>query len=122
MGEAADRKALTMPPGLIKADRTRALKALDEARRFVQGSTENVDGDALEVVQKAGDRIQQANSAFVLAVLKDDWCPAPLFKPWASVRRIRDWGAAGRISVSLKHGRACVKPSDFFRYFNSLKE
>jgi hypothetical protein len=111
-----------MSTGLKTNDRNRALRALDEAKAFVQGTIENVDGDALEVIQKAGDRIQQANSAFVLALLRDDWCPAKLFAPWASVRRIQDWGTAGKVTVEVKHGRSCVKPSDFFRHFNSLKE
>jgi hypothetical protein len=111
-----------MPTGLKTPERNRALRALDEAKAFVQGAIENVDGDALKVVQQAGDRIQQANSAFVLALLKDEYCPAALFKPWASVRRIRDWRDAGHFEAPMVHGKICVKPSAFFKHFNSLKE
>jgi hypothetical protein len=111
-----------MAPGLKASDRNRALKALDEARGFIQGARENVEGDALEVVQKAGDRVQQANAAFVLALLKDQECPAELFKPWAGVRRIRDWRDAGKLKAVIRHGRVCVKPSDFFTFWNTLTE
>lgn len=112
-----------MPHGLKASDRNRALKALDEARGFISGVRENVDGDALAVVEKAGDRIQQANAAFVLALLKDEHCPAVLFKPWASPRRIRDWRDAGKLKgVIIRHGRICVKPSDFFAFWNTLTE
>jgi hypothetical protein len=101
---------------------TRAQQALDDAKAYVGQIRLQVDAEALDVVKAAGEQIQRTNHAFVLALLKDEWCPAKLFAPWSSVRRIQDWGKAGKMDVQVKHGRTCCKPSEFFRYFNSLKE
>jgi len=109
-----------MPAGLKPNERNRALRALDDAKAILQRTSADVDAEALKVIEQAGERIQQANAAFVLALLKDDYCPAKLFAPWASVRRVRDWGADGKIRVIIRHKRACVRPSDFFAYWATL--
>lgn len=114
-----------MPPALTKEARARALAALKQVEAFLQGTKENVDGDALTLLERIegeAHRIQQANAAFVLALLKDEECPAEMFRPWASVRRIRDWRDAGKLSVVIKHGRCCVKPSEFFRHWRTLPD
>jgi hypothetical protein len=98
----------------------RAQQALDEAKSYVGQIRLQVNAEALDVVRAAGERIQQTNHAFVLAILKNEWCPATLFEPWASVRRIQDWGKAGKLDVRVKHGRTCCRPRDFFDYFSGL--
>lgn len=66
--------------------------------------------------------MMQMNQALVLALLWDEYTPAKLFKYWASVRRIRDWrdDPAIKLDVIVRHGRVCVKPSEFFKHWKTL--
>jgi hypothetical protein len=108
-----------------KENRARALAALKTMEAFLQGIESNVEGDALTLLQRIegeGQRMQKANTAFVLALLEDEYTPAILFKPWASIRRIQQWRDAGKLKVVVKHGRCCVKPSEFFTHWRTLPE
>lgn len=103
----------------------RAMRALREAEAYLSGIRDEVDGDAktlLEMLQGKIEKAQAAPSALVLALLADEPCPAVLFAPWASAKRIRQWRDQGKLSVSIKHGRTCVRPSEFFRFFNALPD
>lgn len=112
---------------LKPADRARALAALKEAERFVQGATTHVGNDAatlVATVMAEGRRMQQASASLVLALLKDDYAPAELFRPWASKRRFTQWrdDPAVKLDVKVIHGRLSVKPSAFFKHWASLPD
>lgn len=114
-----------MPPVISGSNRTRALASLKQAEAFLQGAQEDISEDnkaLVDALMVEGQKIKQAGLALVLALLKDDYAPADLFKPWASVRRIREWrdDPAVKLDVVLIHDRTCVKPSAFFAHWNSL--
>jgi hypothetical protein len=95
---------------------------MDEAKRLLNGTPETLDDEArtlIEMVREEGRR----NTRIVLALVSDEYTPAELFKPWACVRRIRDWrdDPAVKLDVIVRHGRCCVKPSAFFKHWNSLQ-
>jgi len=105
--------------------RERAMTALSEAHAYLAGMGGNVDGDAKTLAENVRGDIEKAKAAptaLVLALLADEPCPAQLFGPWASVQRIRSWRDAGKLAAVIKHGRTCVRPSDFFRFFNTLPD
>ena len=97
-----------------------ALRALEDAKAAIRDAQAGLGQATRDAVQDAIERTQQANTALVMVLLTDELCPAKLFAPWASVRRIRDWGAAGKLQVVIRHGRCCIRPTDFFRHWNTL--
>lgn len=112
---------------LKQSDRSRALAALKDAERFIQGASKDVGDDAralVDTLRDEGRRLQQASSSLVLALLKDDYAPAELFKPWASKRRITQWRDDPAVALDVKviHGRVSVRPSAFFKHWNSLPD
>jgi len=111
---------------LPKDKRAKALHALKEAEEYISGGAEVISDEAMALVdmlKREGEAIKQAGTALVLALIKDEYTPAELFKPWASVKRIRQWrdDPAIRLDVQVMHGRCCVKPSAFFKHWNTLK-
>lgn len=114
-----------MPPVISGSNRTRALASLKQAEAFLQGAQDEISEDnkaLVDALMVEGQKIKQAGLALVLALLKDDYAPAELFKPWASVRRIREWRDDPEISLDVvqRHDRTCVKPSAFFALWSSL--
>ena len=114
-----------MPPVISGSNRTRALASLKQAEAFLQGAQDEISEDnkaLVDALMVEGQKIKQAGLALVLALLKDDYAPAELFKPWASVRRIREWRDDPEISLDVvqRHDRTCVKPSAFFALWGSL--
>lgn len=116
-----------MAPALNRQDRNRALTALKTAEAFIQGVRDEVDDDAKTLVDRViaeGDRMQKASVALVFGLLTNEYTPAELFKPWASVRRIQQWrdDPAVNLDVIIRHGKTCVKPSAFFAHWQTLKD
>lgn len=114
-----------MPPVISGSNRTRALASLKQAEAFLQGAQDEISEDnkaLVDALMVEGQKIKQAGLSLVLALLRDDYAPAELFKPWASVRRIREWrdDPTVKLDVVLIHDRTCVKPSAFFAHWNSL--
>ena len=114
-----------MQPTISESNRARVLAALKLAETFVQDMKTEINGDALtlmERIEAEATRIRQANASLVLAMLAGEYCPAEMFKPWASVRAIRDWrdDPKIRLDVVVKHGRCCVRPADFFAHWRTL--
>lgn len=110
---------------LTDANRTKALAGLKQAEAYLQSAEDGANDEAKSLVDRLiveGQKVKQAGQALVLALLKDEHTPADLFKPWASVRRIREWrdDPAVKLDVVLIHDRTCVKPSAFFAHWNSL--
>lgn len=109
---------------LTKADRARTLRSLREAEKFLQGVSENIDTEAMSLVEQIrqeAKKIEAANTAFVLAFISDEYSPIGLFSAWASKRRIREWKAEGKISTTYKNGKLCIRPSEFFRQWRTLE-
>jgi hypothetical protein len=103
----------------------RAMRALREAEAYISGIRDDVDGDAKTLMETLRGELQQAKAAptaLLLALLADEPCPATLFAPWASSKRIRQWRDSGKLSAVIKHGRTCVRPSEFFKFFNALPD
>jgi hypothetical protein len=116
-----------MAPAISLEKRNRALRALKEAESFIQGASLQVTDDAqklVDVLMEEGQRVQQAGTALVLALLSDEYTPAEMFKPWASVRRIQQWrdDPEKKLDVKILHGRTCVKPSAFFALWRTLPD
>ena len=93
--------------------REQVLNALREAESFITALGPQADAPPQE-------RAQAEVSAVLLALVADELCPASLFRPWASARRIRQWREHGVLNVSVVNGKNCVRPSDFFALFNAL--
>lgn len=106
-------------------DRHLALRAIEVAKSFIQSTVvrdPKPSAEQLEELRAELTRSQRTCFALVLAFVTDEYCPAALFRPWASVRRIRDWRDAGKLDVIVRHGRCCVRPSEFFRHWRSLPD
>lgn len=111
---------------IADANRARALRALKTAERIISSSPQISISDYRDVSAKLvaeGQRIQRASHALVLALLMDEYTPAELFKPWASVRRIREWrdDPDVKLDAIVRHGRVCVKPAAFFALWRTLR-
>lgn len=109
---------------LSNTDRSRTLRSLREAEKFIQGLNETIDAEALALVDQIREearRIEAANTALVLALLADEYTPIGVFSAWASKRRVREWKAAGKISTAYKNGKLCIRPSEFFRHWRTLE-
>lgn len=101
----------------------RVLRALQEVESWARGVESNFTGDAkalLESVKQEVNKSKARSDAMVLAIVRDEYCPAALFKPWASVASICRWGREGKLHTKILHNRTCVRPSEFFRYFGTL--
>lgn len=112
-------------PDFDGLDRERALNALKIAAGYIRSEPNGIVRDALTLLERISAesaRIQQANASLVMALIRDEDAPSELFKPWASVRRFRDWRDAGRLRVVVKHGRCCCRPTDFFAHWRTLPD
>lgn len=116
-----------MAPALQSVDRKRALAALKDAEQFIQCVKQEISDDALTLldrVQGEFRKVQQAQTAFVLAIIKEEYAPAELYRPFASVEQIRKWrdDPKVKLDVVIKNGRCAVKPSAFFAHWKTLKK
>lgn len=120
-------KTKTTPsvPRSVVSDRARVLAALQDAEKFIlEADPVSTEGyvPLVEQLRQEGAAVRQAGLALVLALVADKYTPASLFAPWASVKRIRQWrdDPAVRLDVIVRHGRCCLRPSDFFRHWNAM--
>ena len=105
--------------------RDRAMAALRNLEMFMDTVQDHASGEArtlIEEISRERILIEQTTKAMILGLVSDEPVPAKMFKEWASVRRITDWRDAGKLKVEIIHNRCCVRPSDFFAYWRTLKE
>ncbi len=110
-----------MPSVVTVEGRKRALEGLKLAEQFLTAMPSERPEEKKGIVRAAP---VITSNALVLALLRDDYVPAELFKPWASVRRIRQWrdDEAHKLDVIIRHGRCCVRPSSFFALWAKLPD
>lgn len=100
---------------------------LSQAEKFFRAAyVEDYDASKAlaENLRAEGARLHQVANALLLGLLTDEYTPAELFKPWASIARIRQWrdNPTLKLDAIVRHGRCCVRPSAFFALWNSLPD
>lgn len=77
------------------------------------------DASLEERLQVEGQRMQQFTAAFTLAFIADEPTPISMYRAWASYSQFRKWEQAGKLSLSRKNRKVCVRPSQFFEFWRS---
>lgn len=113
-----------MPTPTVET-KERGLRALKEAEAVVALLSEESSAEARKLIEEVRSEARQLRGemrALVIGLLADEPLPIAFYKPWASGPRIREWRDDGHILCEMRNGKVTCKPSDFFKYFRSLKD
>lgn len=116
---------LPTPAPSSTVSRARIVRALAMVKDIVSNLPNDLcqEDEPLEARLRAEFRRSiQETQAFVLALVADEECPMKMFAAYASPRRIREWRSANKLTCTLKNGKLCCKPTEFFRHWRMLND
>lgn len=99
-----------------------ARSALDQIRGYID-AVEKVEDQTLTVqAAKIAEAAERRMVALVLALASDTPIPVAMLRAFASHSQFYKWNREGSLSVTKHNRKSCVKPSEFFPFWATLKK